>query len=248
MTDAPPRPLDPGRTGAEAAYRALRQAIIDQELPPGTRLPEDDIGRPFGISRTLVRQALQRLHGDGLVELGHKRTATVAQPTLAEARNVFSVRRALEREVVHAVAARWQPEFARRLEAHVRLEEDARRAGDERVSIRLAGEFHQLLAELSGNDILEGYVTQLVCRSSLILALYARPHSAECAVSEHRGVIVALSTGDAEKAAALMDHHVGSVAARALVSDGRAERPLGDILMKYGARPGSATMAREQDI
>lgn len=247
MTDAPPRPLDPGRTGAEAAYRALRQAIIEQDLPPGTRLPEDDIGRPFGISRTLVRQALQRLHGDGLVELGHKRTATVAQPSLTEAHNVFSVRRALEREVVRAVAARWKPKFAARLEAHVRLEEEARQGGDERVSIRLAGEFHLLLAELSGNDILAGYVTQLVCRSSLILALYARPHSADCAISEHRGVITALGAGDVETAVALMDHHVGSVADRALVSGGRAERPLGDILMKYGAPPGSAA-AKEQDI
>ncbi|HYJ43766.1 MAG TPA: FCD domain-containing protein, partial [Xanthobacteraceae bacterium] len=51
----------------------------------------------------------------------------------------------------------------------------------------------------------------------LILALYSRPHSAECAVSEHRAIIAALAAGDADRATAVMDQHLEAVAGRALI-------------------------------
>ena len=85
---------------ADVAYQALRQAIIEQALLPGTKLPEDQIGAHFGMSRTLVRATLARLQAEGLVDAKPKRTVTVAQPTLEEAREVFEIRRALEREAV----------------------------------------------------------------------------------------------------------------------------------------------------
>lgn len=227
----------------DVAYRALRQAIIEQELPPGAKLPEDEIGEPFGMSRTLVRQALARLQADGLVDTGGKRTATVARPGLAEAKDVFRVRRALEHEAVRIIAERWQASFGAELEGHVRKETEARAAGNERVSIRLAGEFHILLAELTGNVILAGYITQLVSRCSLILALYGRPHSSDCAVNEHREIIAALRDGDVGTAARLMDHHIGSVEERALIGEAGAGSGLGAVLSRYATqadRPGRA--------
>ena len=48
-------------TRSDTAYHALRQAIIEQALKPGAKLPEDEIGNHFGMSRTLVRAALARL-------------------------------------------------------------------------------------------------------------------------------------------------------------------------------------------
>src|SRR5262245_10633188 len=87
-------------------YRTLRRAILDQGLKPGTKLPEDAIGERLGVSRTVVRDALARLGAEGLVELKHNRGAAVAYPTLDEARNVFSVRRAMERLVVEELAGK----------------------------------------------------------------------------------------------------------------------------------------------
>lgn len=237
----------------EVAYRALRQAIIEQQLAPGTKLPEDEIGEPFGISRTLVRQALARLQADGLVDTGGKRTATVARPSLSEAKDIFRVRRALEREVVRIVAENWRAEFGARLEGHVRMEDAAKAAGDERISIRLAGEFHLLLAELTGNRTLIDYVTQLVMRCSLILALYGRPHSSDCAVNEHSELIAALRQSDIDAAVRLMDHHVGSVATRALLADEPEGPKLGKLLSHYAAiveqrdertKPGPRSIAK----
>ena len=73
-------------TRVDVACQALRQAIIEQALPPGTRLPEDELGARFGMSRTLVRAALAHLHSEGLVDAPPRRTATTAKPTLDEAK------------------------------------------------------------------------------------------------------------------------------------------------------------------
>jgi DNA-binding GntR family transcriptional regulator len=222
-------------TRVEIVYRALRQAIIEQDLGPGTKLPEDEIGTPFNISRTLVRQALARLQSDGLVETGGKKSATVARPSFAESKDVFRVRRALEREVIRIASENWSPAHGAALEGHIRKEDAARKSGNERVSVRLAAEFHILLAELTENPVLLGYITQLVSRCSLILALYGRPHSTDCAVNEHRDVVNALREGKIDEAVRLMDHHVSLVETRALSDEDRGGPGLAEILSRHAS-------------
>ncbi|MFD2856322.1 GntR family transcriptional regulator [Seohaeicola zhoushanensis] len=58
---------DSKSTLTSAVYDLLRKAIIEQALKPGMRLPEDTVGEQFGVSRTIVRQALVRLENEGLV-------------------------------------------------------------------------------------------------------------------------------------------------------------------------------------
>lgn len=120
------------------------------------------------------------------------------------------------------------------LEGHIREEEAARTTGREPLSIRLAGEFHTKLCGLSGNDLLLRYVGELVSRCSLILAVFGRPHSAECGIAEHRAIVAALRKRDAGAAIALMDGHVGSVEQRALLPEGDTSAPsLKAILSSY---------------
>ena len=220
----------------DLAHEALKQAILEQALLPGTKLPEDEIGAHFAMSRTLVRAVLAKLQAEGLVDARPKRTATVAQPTLSEARDVFEVRRALEAEVVRAVIKRWKPAFGAELEGLVREEDAARERHEPRVWGRLAGEFHIKLAKLSGNALLERYMAELVTRCSLILALYGKPHHHDGGDHEHAEIIAALRAGDAGKAVALMDHHMGHVERRALSdSDGGESPALGDVLARYAS-------------
>jgi len=209
-------------------------AIIEQRLKPGTKLAEDAIGDAFGASRTIAREALGRLAVEGLVELKQNRGAFVANPTLDEGRDVFVVRRGLERTVTECLAGRLSPAAIAQLKAHVALERSVAGA-NEVESIRLAGEFHLLLARLTNNQVLVRYVTEIVSRCSLILAMYGRPHSADCGVSEHTEIVDALVAGDAAKAAGLMDHHVAAVASRALLET-KAEPDLRDVLAPYAAR------------
>jgi DNA-binding GntR family transcriptional regulator len=125
------------------------------------------------------------------------------------------------------------------LKNHVAEEEQAR-GRDEPLSIRLATEFHIVLAEMTGSAVLERYVSEVSSRCGLILALYSRPHSSECAVSEHRTIIDALVKGDAARAIAVMDQHLEAVASRALiVSRPNRGRDIKDILAGYAADDGA---------
>lgn len=217
----------------DRVYRALRQAIIEQALLPGDKLPEDVIGERFGVSRTIVRSAFARLSGEGLIDLVPNRGAAVSRPSLDEAHDIFSVRRALEREVAQRLAERISPEDLALLQAHVKREQAAEAAPE---AIRLAGEFHTLLADISGSVVLARYVNELVSRCSLILALYGRPHSSDCAVNEHLEICAALGNHDAETAIRLMDEHLTAVTDRALLPDAKGrQRDLRAILDRYTA-------------
>lgn len=228
----------------DIAHEALKQAILERALQPGTKLPEDEIGAHFAMSRTLVRAVLAKLATEGLVDVRPKRTATVAQPTLAEARDVFEVRRALEAEVVRLVIKRWKPSFGAELEGLMREEDAARARHEEHAAGRLAGEFHIRLAKLTGNVLLEQYMSELVTRCSLILAVYGSSHVHDHGENEHTELIAALRDGDATRAVAIMDSHMSDVERRALQETDPAESPaLGDVLSRYAGAITSRSTA-----
>lgn len=212
------------QTRTDRVHAGLRQAILEQRLTPGARLPEDAIGDSFGTSRTIAREALGRLAMEGLVDLVPNRGAFVANPSLDEGRDIFAVRKGLERLVVQHLAARMTPDLARALNAMVAAESKVP-AKSQAEAIRLTGEFHLKLAELTGNPLLARYIRELVSRCSLVLAMYGRPHSAECGAEEHRNLVEALVAGESARATALMDRHLDLVAGRALI----APEPPGDV-------------------
>jgi DNA-binding GntR family transcriptional regulator len=216
----------------DAIYASLRRAIIEQALKPGTKLPEDQIGEVYGVSRTSVRDALIRLASDGLVDMRPNRGAAVAQPAIEEAGDAFETRAFLEQEVVARLCRRMSKDAIDALEAHLREEERALR-GSTPQAIRLAGEFHILLAELSGSATLADYVSRSVSRCSLILASFGRPHSAECGIEEHRGIVEALREQNGERVSELMNGHLGSIQARAHLDADRREPDIVELLSAY---------------
>ncbi|MGJ8545400.1 MAG: GntR family transcriptional regulator [Sulfitobacter sp.] len=218
-------------TLTNTVYDLLRKAIIEQALKPGMRLPEDTVGEQFGVSRTIVRHALVRLENEGLVITRRNRGAFVAEPSQEEAQHVFEARRCLENEVIRILCSRMPETGYDQLEAHVRSELRVK-GKDGPVSIRLAGEFHILLAELTGNHVLARFVSEVVLRCSLIMSMYARSHSSDCAVDEHSQIIEAIRAGDDARANEIMDHHLGAVAGRAELSP--QPQNIQSILSHYG--------------
>jgi DNA-binding GntR family transcriptional regulator len=75
---------------------ALTRAIVEHRLQPGEKLVEQKLADQFGVSRTLVRQALFKLSQNRLIRMEPARGAFVSAPSLTEARQVFAVRRMLE--------------------------------------------------------------------------------------------------------------------------------------------------------
>ena len=219
---------------ANHAFLSLRSAIVEAALPPGTRLPEDVLAQQYGVSRTLVRGTLARLTAAGLVETGKAKSALVANPSLTEAKETFQVRRCLEREAVRCIALGWQPAMGAALSEHVERERAAAATGNQQVSGRLGAEFHILLAELSGNSLLERYLSEVVWRCALILAIHGRDHDQSGSVDEHTALVELLAAGDADGAEALVVRHVVAVEERTLsgVDEGRA-LDLTTVLSRY---------------
>ena len=149
---------------------------MEQALEPGAKLPEDSLGERFGVSRTIARHALGQLASEGLVELRRNRIAVVVTPSWQDARDTVDIRMELERLVVRQIAGRLSKGQIARLKAHVDAE-SAAHEGPNPVSIRLATEFHILLATMTNSPILVRYVSEIAYRCCLTLSLYSRPHS-----------------------------------------------------------------------
>ena len=138
-----------GKTGAENAIcDAIRTAILERRLAPGTKLQEVPLGAFFGVSRTIVRQALRRLAHEGIVLLRDRRVAVVARPSAQEVTDMFAARRAIEAAVVEHVVARVTREEIAALRRLVRSEEAAYHRGERAEGLKLSLAFHETLGRL----------------------------------------------------------------------------------------------------
>jgi len=214
-TRRPAKNVLKGERGAadRVVYRAILAAITDHRLVPGTRLTEDRLAAAFGCSRTIVRQALQLLVHDRLIEQFPNRTAAVARPGFDEVREVFAARATIEVPLVAAAARRADTEGIAALRRNIEEEEAATAAGDRQGELRLTGEFHRLIATIAGNHTLAGFVGQLVSRTALILALYESGGAPSCSKHDHAALLAAIVAGKAREAQSLMASHLARLEA-----------------------------------
>lgn len=210
---------------AEISQRVV-EAILAQKLAPGERLGEQQLADMFGVSRTLVREALMQLQARGFVEVHSRKGWYVVEPSIDEARDAFAARRAVEagmlrdsdllaagRGAGNGSAAAGRPLQAAlvRLRRHVGEEEAAIRGGDAATRAFLLADFHVCLAECLGHRVLAGVLRDLTARTTLVAALYQSTHDAAQSCAEHARIVDAIEAGDAEAAAARMLDHIGSV-------------------------------------
>lgn len=210
--DAVPAPT-PGTLGGATAriVASITGAIVERRLMPGTKLAEQKIADLFKVSRTIVRQALNQLSRDRLVTLEPARGAFVAMPGVDEAHQVFELRNMIETSMVRLLCARIGDAELALLRAHLREERQALTRGDVSGRTRLLAEFHVLLAQLVGNQVLAEVLRELLNRSQLIALMYPSSHSADESHREHEQVVDAIERRDARAAVRLMAHHLDSV-------------------------------------
>lgn len=186
----------------------LTRAIVEHRLQPGTKLAEQKLADHFGVSRTLVRQALFQLVQKHLVRMEPARGAFVAAPTVEEARQVFQVRRLLEAEVVREFIRKVTPGKLKALREHIAQEKAAMGRDDASERQQLLGDFHVRLAELADNTVLAQILRDLVSRSSLITLMYQRDSFAAHSQEEHVELVKALAAKDEKRAVKLMEEHL----------------------------------------
>jgi DNA-binding GntR family transcriptional regulator len=198
----------PRSHGSAAIVAAVVEAVSDRRLPAGTKLGEEELARLFETSRTTIRQALQHLGFLGLVRLEPKRGAYIAQPSPSYAADLYAARRAIEAETVAEATRYCTARDIRRLRQHIEVQQNAASAGDRRELVRLRGEFHLVLAEVSGNEVLTGLLAQLLPRCALIRALYDPEPLIARPIDEHVELVDLMAKGDVEAAVALVRQHL----------------------------------------
>ncbi|MCZ7467256.1 GntR family transcriptional regulator [Rhizobium rhizogenes] len=217
LPETTPAPVDATIEDRSLLIReSLRNAIIDRRLAPGTKLSEAEVGALFDVSRTVARAALQILAFEGLVKTERNRGAFVSTPSPEEARQIFASRRLIEPGIIAAAAQRITPADIVRFEHHLVDEAhymNERGPAARRAEIKASGDFHLLLAALSGNIILQRFMDELVARSSLVVALYGRSGVSSCGHDEHLAILELVAKGDAKGASDLMIHHLDHIEA-----------------------------------
>ncbi len=223
-----------GATLADRTYRRLVDAILFGELAASHRLVLHDLAERFGVSLTPVREALQRLAREGLVETTARRGFRIRTPSPRHVTELWQVRLALELAAGELAVARLvgsaDPGPLRRMES-LQRELDTRGTLGHRRHLELNTLFHQALVEASGNRLLgtlyHGIQMQL-------LGAWVQRGSSQWRArlaserAEHHAIIDALAARDGRALAAAIRLHLGrsldgalrDVAARAAATDG----------------------------
>lgn len=217
-------------------YAAIKQAILQHNLTPGTKLPEDELCEVYSVSRTVVRSALQALAHDQLVELKHNRGAFVAKPTKREAREVFEARAIIEPRVASMAAQRAKPSDIRRLRAHLQSEQKALEDGRDGDAVLLSAQFHEAIAAIAGQSVLRDVVRSLCSRSSLVILIYARRRDTCCERHAHMALVEAIAANKPLEASDLMTSHLVDLLSAIDPSDREPpQRKLAEILKPLAA-------------
>ncbi|MEO7707736.1 MAG: GntR family transcriptional regulator [Caldimonas sp.] len=193
----------------EIAQRVV-EAILARKLSPGERLGEQELADLFGVSRTLVREALMQLQARGFVEVRSRKGWYVVEPSFAQARDAFSARRVIETGLLREAGQPLQT-VIRRLRGHIADERAAIDSGDAATRTFLLADFHVCLADCLGNRLLTDVIRDLTARTTLVASLYQSTHDAQQSCDDHARIVAALAAGELDVAQRLMAEHIGSV-------------------------------------
>jgi DNA-binding GntR family transcriptional regulator len=187
----------------------LRRLVVEGEFSPGERLVEEHLARRIGTSRTPIREALHRLEQEGLVERRRTGGYRVRPISAQEVEEVSGVRAALESYAVELAAGRLGPEHLERLECNVADFAAALERGDRKALVKLNTDFHQMLYDLAGSQLLTRLISDLAeALRRFRVALLSDPAMAARSLADHRAMLEALRAGRTGEAVEACRSHV----------------------------------------
>ncbi|OBC01029.1 hypothetical protein A5784_02090 [Mycobacterium sp. 852013-50091_SCH5140682] len=204
---------------AQTVYVALRHRLSAGRYAPGDRLTEVELAEELGVSRTPVREALQRLHADGLVSRAG-RGAVVAGLSTKERRDLYQVREVLEQLAARSAAQRQSdgelaPVVLKNLRLKAEAINEAVAAGEPREVAQRNFELHRQIAEAADNPMLHDFLGRAWDRIAVsAVSNLTDPEWAATVSEQHDAIIDAIAAGDPDAAAAAMAHHIHAAANR----------------------------------
>lgn len=216
---------------SELTYEALKERILDQKLPPGTRLNIDAISKSLGVSSSPVREALVRLEAERLVVLELYAGYSVApHPTPEYLRQLLEFRLVVEGWCARVGAPMRNPATVLLLDSLVKRMAKTKHLGAKYQEYRRIGQadaqFHQAIIDSAGNGVMsEVYVSKhahlLMSRLFINRADAGRP--ADVVIDEHRRIVEAYRAGDGPAAEEAVRWHLEQAGKRLLLASQQSE-------------------------
>jgi DNA-binding GntR family transcriptional regulator len=197
----------PAHQGLDYVHRTIRDAILDGTLEPGTTMSQVMLAHELGVSRTPLREALRMLQNEGLIESEPNRRVRVSEVSIADVEELYTMRVPLEVNALRLSMGDFTPEDIARLEgymaemAHFAAEEDY---GRWHVPHRA---FHQALTEKAGRRY-GALLMQLFDHAERYRRIHVGRSFSERTAREHRAILDAVKSGDADAAAARLAQHL----------------------------------------
>jgi DNA-binding GntR family transcriptional regulator len=199
-------------SAAQRIESELRRLIIALELPPGSRLSEQDIAERHGVSRQPVREALIGLARTRLVEIQPQRGTTVVKISVRKMMESRFVREAIETAVVRRACSSFDTQSRERIDDLLELQEQAARRDDHAAFQRYDELFHIALAEGAGCPLAWEAVQDIKAHMDRVCQLtLPGPEAMLPLIDQHRAIMAAIDTRDEDAAADAMRRHLTEI-------------------------------------
>jgi DNA-binding GntR family transcriptional regulator len=194
----------------DIAYLRIREALQNADLEPGEMLSEVQLSRVLGISRTPIREALQRLEKEGLVEMVPGRAVTVASRSVKDVLDVLHIRMMLEPELARLVAENATAHHIDNLQVAISQMETAVREDNYAAWSKADSVFHDVMREACPNRLLGELIVQMRNRVHHLANTDSKHNPARLAACtvEHREIVDTIATRNAEAAEQVMRAHI----------------------------------------
>jgi DNA-binding GntR family transcriptional regulator len=196
----------------DEVYESLRQAVLNHVFQPGERLQLDEIAGKLGVSQTPVRNAVQKLASEGLIEIRPRSGTFVATLTKREIEETFELRRALECLAAERAISRMTAEDIAEMKSLVaRMAEPV---VDDTGLLRRQQwntQFHAILIRASGNQRLQEMYDELRANIQIArihVAEHNRGSRFDMEQAEHEAIIAALDARDLEALQQALTAHI----------------------------------------
>lgn len=198
----------------ESVYGSLKAMIVTGQLPPGARVTENELATKLGVSRTPVREALNRLEQDGLMTGRPRQGYAVKDFDIHMFREAFEIRELLDGHATELATAKITPAQKERLREMVRECERLaarpdRSSQDMFQELQIGMDIHRTIARISGNEMLCGLLNGIIdkCQHYVWMELL-RLDEWHVARDEHHAIVEAICAGDAARAVELTRDHI----------------------------------------
>ena len=205
--------IEAGDLLADRAYAQLSTAIVRNELPPGTSLSVPELARHLGISRSPVREAVQRLIWDGLADYRGRRGTVVVDIDVGDFLRLLEVREVLE-ALAAKLAAERGSEAQRGDLRQIQQEFESLKSSDasQWVFLEIDMRFHAAIRAMSHNKDLDATLARSQGRAHLSLnTLWRRERNLRVTQREHAAICVAIVDGDADRAETAARTHIAGL-------------------------------------